>query len=438
MLNNNFAKFVGASLAVLALFVALAAAGVLAVGYVAQRQVDKLDRQASQAIETKLQRLDGWVDGKIAQVERLRIFRDEARGDEPEPQLVTVAGDVYPTGYSPPPPDVAAAVLESLGEDGKSLSERAPELLEAVAAEQLAPPPARGPPAGPAAGPAAPQDEEQDAVLLYRYLRRAYAERNGGETWQPGSQGIGDCVSWGWGGATETLLAIAFLEGESSRWESVATESIYGGSRVEAQGKTFGGWSDGSYGSAAAKWMKGWGAAYRLPYPECNVDLTRYDAGRAKQWGAYGNGGRDDQGRLDEQCKAHPVKSTALVKTWDEAVAALKNGYPIAVCSSIGFSNVRDSDGFARAGPTWHHCMYFNGYRGGKRPGLLCTNSWGKFNSGPKWPADQPDGSFWVDKSTVERMLAGNGYPDSFALSNHVGFPKRKLRHNEGWLWQTR
>ena len=51
-------------------------------------------------------------------------------------------------------------------------------------------------------------------------------------------------------------------------------------------------------------------------------------------------------------------------------------------------------------------------------------NSWGPFNSGPK-AHDQPDGSFWIDRQTSQRMIAQGG---TYAVSNVAGFPKRKLK----------
>src|SRR5690606_38137456 len=109
-----------------------------------------------------------------------------------------------------------------------------------------------------------------------------------------------------------------------------------------------------------------------------------------------------------------------LVTTFREAGAAIQSGYPVAVCSGQGFASQRDGQGFAAARGSWAHCMVFIGVRF-DRPGLLCLNSWGpRWIGGPKWPDDQPDGSFWVDARTCDRMLAGR---DSFAISGYRGFP---------------
>ncbi|MBI1246858.1 hypothetical protein GC197_03310 [bacterium] len=266
---------------------------------------------------------------------------------------------------------------------------------------------------------AAPRD-----VYLYRALYQAYEEKFG-QPWQVGRQGIGDCVSWGWAHGADIHLAVMYKLGDSADWKPCATESIYGGSRVEARHVTYGGWSDGSYGAAAARWLKDFGLVFREPYDQ--VDLTTYSARRAKDWGNYGNGGQDDDGRLDDQAKKHPVRSVALVKTFDEAAAAIASGYPVPVCSMQGFASHRDEDGFAAPRGSWAHCMCFCGVRYGRRPGLLCLNSWGpNWIDGPKYPDDMPDGSFWVDKKVADRMLAGG---DSFCVSGYDGFPFRRLNH---------
>lgn len=240
--------------------------------------------------------------------------------------------------------------------------------------------------------------------------------------------GVHNCVSHGFAHACDTSLAVDFIIGKAGGFKTASTEAIYGGSRVEARGVSFGGWSDGSYGGAAAKWLRGWGVVYREPV--LNFDLTNYSADLAKNWGAYGCGGKDDGGKLDEIAKGHPVHDVTLVRSFEEAAAAIQSGYPIAVCSGQGFSSTRDSDGFCRAQGSWAHCMSITAVRFGERPGCLIQNSWGNYVSGPKWPEDQPDGSFWADVSVINRMLAGE---DSFAVSGVEGFKFRDLKHGD-WV----
>lgn len=268
---------------------------------------------------------------------------------------------------------------------------------------------------------AAPQlvTGDRDEVLLYRSYYKAY-EAHYGKPWDVGTQGIGDCVSWGWAHAGSIHTAVLWENGEIVDWQEVATEPIYGGSRVEAHGGRFGGWGDGSNGASAALWLRDYGLLFRQPY--ATADLSVYSAKRAKEWGAYGCGGQNDNGVLDGEAKRFPVKHIAMVRTFEEAAAAIANGYPVAVCSGQGFYEQRDKDGFARPSGSWSHCMCFIGVRY-DREGLLCLNSWGpRWISGPKWPDDQPNGSFWVDARTATAMLRGG---DSFAFAGAEGFKRR-------------
>jgi len=274
------------------------------------------------------------------------------------------------------------------------------------------------------------KSQDQKPILLYRALHEAYAATHNGREWRVGQQKIGDCVSWGWAHGADIHLAVMWKLGQSAEWQEAATESIYGGSRVESRGATRGGYSDGSYGGAAARWVKDWGIVFRRDYSEQKIDLTTYSGERAKSWGNFGNGGENDEGKFDAVAKKHPVRSVAVVRDFREAAAAIQAGYPVPVCSGQGFSSSRDKDGFCSPRGSWAHCMCFIGVRF-DRPGLLCLNSWGpSWVSGDKWPADQPDGSFWVDEATATRMLRGG---DSFAVSGYEGFPYRDLANGD-WV----
>jgi hypothetical protein len=270
---------------------------------------------------------------------------------------------------------------------------------------------------------------KQVDTFLYRPAQKAHQALYGKE-WIVGRQGIGDCVSWGWAHGIWIALCVDWETGKIAEPPAmVATESVYGGSRVEARGRSSGGWSDGSYGGAAAKWARDWGAAFRLAYDakDGGHDLREYDSGRAKSWGNYGNGGQGDDGTFDAVAKRHPCKHVALVKSFKEAAAAIESGFPVPVCSGYGFSSQRDDQAFSRRQGAWAHCMVFCAVRYGERPGLLCLNSWGpSWVKGPKWPADMPEGSFWVDASTVDGMLSGG---DSFAVGSVDGFRWRDLHH---------
>jgi len=307
-------------------------------------------------------------------------------------------------GYTPNP----AGVREFLAElDQPTFSGAAPEVIEGAKGRD---------------------------TFLYRSAAKAHQALYG-VPWTVGRQGIGDCVSWGWAHGVWIAQSVDWQTGRLAKPPPFPlTESIYGGSRVEARGKDgsgrspVGGYSDGSYGAAAARWVRDWGLIYR-------TSATDYSPDRAKAWGAYGCGGEGDGGKLDEVAKKHPCKHVVQVKTWDELCAAIDSGYPVTIASSQGFSSQRDEHGFARGQGTWMHQMMVLGTRfaanGSPKDGALVLNSWGpSWVSGPRWPEDQPEGSFWCTRETMQRIL---GQDDSYAIGSVDGFKHRDL-NNANWL----
>lgn len=284
-----------------------------------------------------------------------------------------------------------------------------------------------------ARGPPPARYAADEPILLYRALNVAH-QRKFGSNWSPIRQEIGDCVSHGWSLACTTRLAIDYVLGESGDFQVVFSEAVYGLSRVEGRGVKYNGGGDGSYGSAAAAGVTKFGVPFRLDYTnvassEC--DGRTYSGSRARNWGAYGCGGRSDEGRLDAIAKLHPVGQVALITTWEETVAAIRNGYAIAVCSGQGFAYATDRDGFARPQGSWAHCMCAFGVRF-DREGVLIANSWGSNwidQSGGKYPSDMPPGCFWCDRRVWERMIAGR---DTYAVATVKGFQRTRLRLVEG------
>lgn len=284
-------------------------------------------------------------------------------------------------------------------------------------------------------------------TYLYRYANAAHVERYG-QPFKPWNQGPhGSCVSFGWALGSYFGQAVDWATGKMPEAPLlVATEPIYGGSRTAARlpPVTFAGWSDGSYGAAAARWVAGLksgqgGILYRQKYGE--HDLTEYSIPRSKEWGAYGV-----PKPIGEAGMKHTARAVALCENWDSLVAALEAGYVVPCCSNIGFAktNTRDADGFLPRGGSWSHCMLLasvkyarnSGTNGepkmqAPRDGILVINSWGAgWVRGPKHPADQPDGSFWATRSDIEAILSQS---DSFVIGGVNGFAWRDLHHG-GWL----
>jgi hypothetical protein len=235
----------------------------------------------------------------------------------------------------------------------------------------------------------------------------------------PHEQGLGDCVAHAFALGIDYLTAVQmYMQHTPERWiAECATEPLYGGSRVEIGEGVL--WGDGSTGFWAAEWLITYGALLRQQYP--GFDFTKYDPEMAKE---MGRDGCPDS--LEPIAKLHPIRTSALVGDFDSLCDAINNGYPVAVCSSVGFgmtSNywVRDSKGFLRRRGRWGHAMLAIGFdKKSQRKGACIQNSWGNWVTGPTQHG-QPKGSFWVDARTVDAML-GDG--DSHALSQYVGYPR--------------
>lgn len=285
---------------------------------------------------------------------------------------------------------------------------------------------------------AAPEVMEQATprdVYLWRAMDAAHRARYG-TPWKCSNQlDVGSCVAHGAAHAVYASECVAWASGERDEIPFLAHQgAIYGGSRVEARGKPgdgsrpYGGYSDGSTGYHAAKWLREWGVIHKRAYP--SRDCTESNPDIEREMGAYGCGGQGDQGRLDAEAKKTPCLHVAQVKTWEELVAAITSGHPVTIASNQGFSKTLDKDSFAAPSAVWLHQMMVAGIRT-DRPGAAIVNSWGDYlkYTAPRYPHDLPDGVFWVDRAVMERILAQG---DSWAVSE-VAFGYRDINHSD-WL----
>ena len=273
-------------------------------------------------------------------------------------------------------------------------------------------------------------------TFLWRQMDAAHRARYNGVPFRCSSQKIGSCVAHGAAHACFCSEAVAWAAGERDEPPLLSNQAaIYGGSRVEAAGKSgmgdqpVGGYSDGSTGYRAAKFLREWGVVYKMPYP--SADCTESTPEMEKEYGAYGCGGKSDGGKLDLEAKKTPCLYVAQVKNYDELVAAISSGHPVTLASSQGFSRTLDKDSFARAQGVWMHQMCCIGIRVDIE-GAAIINSWGDYltyTAPTRFPADLPDGVFWCDKATMQRIL---GQGDCWAISE-VQFKSRDISHNN-WM----
>jgi len=283
-------------------------------------------------------------------------------------------------------------------------------------------------------------------VFLYRYVYESHRKATGQE-WRCWDQGdAGTCVSFAFGLGSYAAQCVDAIEsdGKVPYPPIVATEPIYGGARTAGIGRSVHTGGDGATGFGAARWISGncqgrpdiGGILYRQAYG--SVDLSRYSIPLSREWGR--NGVPTDLARLAFKTRATAV---ANVTTWDELVASLERGSPVVLCSNVGYGRfdkrmpVRDSDGFLERGSPWGHAMLVWAVRhknpdGTGREGGLIQNSWSeRWCEGPRWPDDQPAGSFWASR---ENIVAALQQGDCWAVGGTTGLTWRELDHG-GWMW---
>jgi len=259
---------------------------------------------------------------------------------------------------------------------------------------------------------------EGRVVMLHPFLERAM-----GHAIIPHKQGIGDCVGHAFAVGVDILTGVQiFLHDQPEEWiAEAAVEVIYSGSRVEiGRGKVRG---DGSNGHWAASFLSKYGVLLRQEYPGGH-DFTTYSPSKCREMGKTGV-----PDELEALTRLHPVKTIALVKTWREFCDAIANGYPVTLCSNVGFGMnssywVRDSEGFLKRRGYWGHAMLGMGVDDkSNRPGACILNSWGDWVRGPTRHG-QPIGSFWGDRAVIESILDQG---DCHALSGYVGYPAQNI-----------
>jgi hypothetical protein len=263
----------------------------------------------------------------------------------------------------------------------------------------------------------APGAEDKDA-LLYKA-----ADKVLGKTLPAHDQdGTGCCVGEGTSGAVELLDLVQIAMGGEFEFKPVSAAAVYSLAR-EAGGYL--GTGDGSTGHDAAKAITTRGTVDCETAKDTNGvgGTAQSHAQLAKKWG--GSGGLPSE--LKEVAKKHLVKTASLVRTPEEARAALQNGYPIFVCSDVGFTGgggfKRDSEGFCHRGGNWSHCMYCCGYRADKKA-FCIVQSWGPTTPSGSRTLGQPESSFWI---SWEDMAAIVRQGDSYAVSGHDGFPAQEI-----------
>jgi len=251
-------------------------------------------------------------------------------------------------------------------------------------------------------------------------------------SWDQGP--VGTCVSFGWARGCQDLMLLRVASGENNeKWpgHTVATEPIYGGSRVEIGGGRIRG--DGSVGAWAAQYVQKYGLLFRQKYSTqpggaAKYDLTTYSPSLSRSWGKTGV-----PNDLEPIAKEHPVTAVARLANGTELWAALGSAYPVPVCSDYGFEGNPPPDGIMEPRGQWGHCMLFRGrfMHATKGKCVVVQNSWDGYipritvETTDAGHVELPEGCFAIRLTVADKMVREG---DTFAISGVQGFPKRKPR----------
>lgn len=231
------------------------------------------------------------------------------------------------------------------------------------------------------------------------------------------AQQIGDCTGFGGKNAIDTLQCVEIVAGDREEFQDTHPSYLYGYSRVQVgKGQLRG--DDGSLGSWVAIAAKE-GGNLSMKVQGC----PPYSGRISKDWGD--NGPPAD---MIKMAQPHVVKSTARIRSIEEMVQAIANGYPCTIASMMGFRMRLEQDrqankSFFVGNDVWPHQMCLMGYdKRGVRPGAFCMNQWGEDAHGPQ--LDGPPGGGWIDWERLARVLRDPA-TECFAFSGLRGFMAR-------------
>lgn len=244
----------------------------------------------------------------------------------------------------------------------------------------------------------------------------------------------GSCVGAGGGNVLFSLIAgDAILRGEAEEIFVPFWPYDYGLSRM------LGGWNtpgDGSLGSLFAKAVRDDGVIKAgqpgLPIFANSDGLTLHDESTEYKWSV----GKNVSQELLALGKAHPVKTTAPIKTIEGLKSAILNKYPVTFACDLNIkwntdkvhedcvTGTLDNDG--------GHQTSIQGVWDHPKLGLLFLNqgNW-PASSYHHDPAGGPPCSVWQPADDVQKAL-DRYHAEVYAFSGFEGFPTQEVKLN--WL----
>lgn len=249
-------------------------------------------------------------------------------------------------------------------------------------------------------------------ALLWQYYQaldpKAFTEK----------QTTGDCVSHGSRNARDISRCVRILVQREpfSFYKRGATEPTYGARGHGGQGMS---------PARASRFERDTGFLVREKYKPC--DLSVYKSQIGTNWGRNGV-----PQAVKELCNEHKVNNIRLVKTQEDLMDAMFNGYCAHSGQNAGWSSKPNSKHIHPRQGAWAHDMAIVGYDDTKKHWpfrvWFIQNSWGKWNQPVKdWPKDypaQPPGMIVTSEDDFNVCVASS---DCWVYGSVDGFPPQKL-----------
>lgn len=243
-------------------------------------------------------------------------------------------------------------------------------------------------------------------------------------------QSVGSCVGAGGDNMLGTLVCLEILLGQPEEYKHRWWPYTWGRSRYHA-GIT--GRGDGSTGAGWAQAIKEDGIFEHDPAGMADLPdfkekgmWLQLPGSVELDWSA----GEKIKPEWVELGRKHLVKTVSMMRSADDCVEALANGYPITQASNFGFSPMvprPQGDPPVRLvtwNGSWSHQTYIDEVWDHPTLGMIFRwgNNWGLAH-GPAL-ADEPESSVYITAKTLDQICR-NG--EVIAFSAFDGFPAREL-----------
>lgn len=249
-------------------------------------------------------------------------------------------------------------------------------------------------------------------ALLWQYYTQfdkgAFTER----------QTTGDCVSHGSRNARDISRCCRILVRKEpfDFYKRGATEPTYGARGHSGQGMS---------PARASRFERDTGYLVREKYDAC--DLTKYKSSIGSGWG---RGGVPDA--VKELCNAQKVNNIQNIKSQEDLMDAMINGYAAHSGQSAGWSGTPSSRNVHERKSSWNHDMCICGYDDTKEfwpfRVWFIANSWGAWNKPVKdWPKSFPKPPPGLIVTTDDDFNVCVSSGDCWVYGGVDGFPPQKL-----------